>query len=204
MSIKEKFHITGLFYEEKGYKFHKYLHIKKVNTRCKNPDILAVLMNPGGSKPVDGIDDNTEESEAIPDRTQDQIMKVMIACKLQYARVLNLSDIREPKSNKMLLKLLEMDKKEIPHSIFDDRRREDFDSLFTKDIPIIFAWGVSIKLQNLAENAIKIIDADYPIGMAKEDLKWAFYHPLPQNYNKQADWVAYIIKQLKSNLSDKS
>lgn len=188
--MKSKFHITGLFYEIQGFRFRKYLNIKKKGSSIQVPDIMVIMMNPGNSKPVDGIDNNSVESDAFPDRTQDQVMKVMLACNLQYARVLNLSDVREPKSNKLFPKLLEMNKIGISHSIFDAKREKDYDSLFIKGIPVIFAWGVSKKLQDLAENAIKTIDADNPIGIAKN--KWAYYHPLPQVYSKQKEWVEKV------------
>lgn len=202
MSIKEKFNITGLYYETQGYKFRKYLNIKKKGSNIQDPAIMIVMMNPGGSRPLDGIDNNTTESEAIPDRTQDQIMKVMSACKLEYARVLNLSDIRESKSNKLFPKLLKMDRIGIQHSIFDKRNRNDFDSLFIKGIPVIFAWGVDKKLNDLAEKAIKIINADNPIGLLKDGSDWAYYHPLPQVYKKQIEWVESITKSLKRNRND--
>ncbi len=194
--MKSKFHITGLFYEIQGCKFRRYLNIKKKESNMLNPDIMIVMMNPGGSKPVDDIDNNTIESEAIPDRTQDQIMKVMAACKLEYARVLNLSDIREPKSNKLFPMLLEMHNLGMSHSIFDDNRKEDFDSLFIKGVPVIFAWGVGKDLKELAEKAIYSINETNPIGIKKEAFDWAYYHPLPQNYKKQLDWCNEIIQQL--------
>ncbi|MCA0933918.1 hypothetical protein LCM02_15760 [Lutimonas saemankumensis] len=192
--MKNKFKITGLYYEVQDFKLRKYLNIRRKNSLIERPDIMVIMMNPGGSKPVDGIDNNILESEAIPDRTQDQIMKVLTACKLEYARVLNLSDIREPKSKQMLLKVLEMDKKGIAHSIFDDRRKDDFDSLFIKDVPVLFAWGVGKELKILAEKAIEAIDNDNPIGLKKEGVDWAYYHPLPQNFQKQDEWVDNIIE----------
>ena len=197
--MKSNFYITGLFYELKGYKFRKYLNIKKKGSSVHVPDLQVVMMNPGSSKPVDGIENNTIESEAIPDRTQDQIMKVMIACNFEYARVLNLTDIREPKSHKMFLKAREMDQKGISHSLFDSRRRKEFNSLFMKDIPVIFAWGVGKELKSLAEKAIEAIDIDNPIGIKKEGVEWAYYHPLPQVYKKQVEWVDNIIEALNKS-----
>ena len=94
-----------------------------------------------------------------------------------------------------------MDKKGVPHSIFDERRKEDFDSLFIKDVHTIFAWGVGKNLQELAEKAIETINIKNPIGLEKTGLKWAFYHPLPQNYSKQKEWVDNITKQLNNNAS---
>ena len=196
--MKSKFHISGLFYEVQGYKFRKYLNIKVNSSGKQVPDLMVIMMNPGSSKPIDGVENNIIESEAIADRTQDQIMKVMLACKLEYARVLNPSDIREPKSNILFSKLLEMDKKGISHSIFDARRKADFDSLFIKGIPVLNTWGVSKNLQRLAENALKAIDTKNPIGLAKDGCEWAYYHPLPQNYTKQLEWIERVKLSLSS------
>ncbi len=191
--VRSNYNITGLFYEIQGYKFRKYLNIKNVQSMKQIPDLMVVMMNPGSSKPVDGIENNTIESLAIPDRTQDQIMKVMADCNFEYARVLNLSDIREPKSKKLFSKMAELDAKGIPHSIFDTKRKNDFDSLFTQNIPVIFAWGVDKKLQFWAEKAINAMRVSNPAGIVKKGLGWAYYHPLPQNYNKQKEWVSGII-----------
>jgi len=38
---------------------------KKKNSNKLSPDIMVIMMNPGGSKPVDGIDNNSLESEAV-------------------------------------------------------------------------------------------------------------------------------------------
>ena len=200
--MNHQFHITGLFYEIEGYKFRNYLNIKKKNSLKQEPDLMVIMMNPGASRPLGGIDNNIIESEAIPDRTQDQIMKVMTACKFEYARILNLSDIREPKSNKLFPKLMEMDNIGISHSIFEANRKGDFDSLFIKGIPVIFAWGVGKELKELAEKAIKAIDNDNHIGLNKKGVDWAYYHPLPQVYKKQIEWVEKITKSLKNYLNE--
>jgi hypothetical protein len=199
--MRNQFHITGLFYEIEGYKYRKCLNIKLKTSFKQIPDLMVIMMNPGASRPIDGIDNNKVESMTIPDRTQNQIMKVMIACKLEYARVLNLSDIREPKSKQMLLKVIEMDNLVIPHSIFDPRRRKDFDTLFIRNIPVIYAWGVGKELKDLAEMAIDRINDNNAIGLLKEGSDWAYYHPLPQVYKKQVEWVDSITKILIRNLT---
>jgi hypothetical protein len=71
----------------------KYLDIKTINSGHKTL-IWWLLWWTQVFKPLD-IENNTKESLAIPDNTQSQIMKVMLNCNLQYARVLNLSDLRE-------------------------------------------------------------------------------------------------------------
>jgi len=109
--MKSLFKITGLFYEIQGYKFRKYLDIQKINSSRKTPDVIAILMNSGSSKPINGIDNASEATEAIPDRTQSQIMQVMLNCGYEYCRVLNLSDLREPKSNEFYKKMAELESK---------------------------------------------------------------------------------------------
>lgn len=73
----------------------------RVGVKLNEPDLMVVMMNPGSSYPLDGIDNNSIPSEADPDTTQQQIMKVMDAALFNYARILNLSDLRTPDSNEL-------------------------------------------------------------------------------------------------------
>jgi hypothetical protein len=195
--MKNDFEIKGLFYKNENYLCRKYLDIKRNNTSLKKPDLMVVMMNPGSSRPEDGNDKNTIESKAVLDNTQNQIMKVMNNCSFDYVRVLNLSDLREPKSQVFYSKFDKL--KSVPHSIFSDERIKDFEALYIKDIPVIFAWGVNRKLEPLAKKAIARINELNPYGILKEGEESAYYHPLPQNYNKQKKWVQEISNMLKHN-----
>lgn len=196
--MKTQFKITGLYYEIQGYKFRKYLDIKKVKTALKTPDLTVIMMNPGSSKPIDGIDNNSIESEAVPDNTQSQIMQVMLNCGYEYARVLNLSDIREPKSNVFYNKMTELNSKGIPHSIFDENRQDDFNQLWVNNTALIFGWGVSANLKPLALKAIASCNASNPYGILKPNSSWAYYHPLPPIHKKQQEWVQILTEQITS------
>ncbi|WP_272689744.1 hypothetical protein [Providencia sp. PROV033] len=99
--MSAKFEVTGLFYESNGFKLRKYLNIKRANITLDKPDLMVVMMNPGSSYPLDGIDNNFFQSEAQPDTTQQQIMRVMDAVGFDYARILNLSDLRTPDSGQL-------------------------------------------------------------------------------------------------------
>lgn len=197
--MKNQFKITGLYYEELGFKFRKYLNIKRTDTKCVTPDLMVVMMNPGSSRPVDGIENNTVESIAIPDNTQSQIMKVMLNAGFEFARVLNLSDLREPKSNEFYKKMAELNTKGIAHSIFDNERKNDFNLLWMNNVPVIFAWGVNDCLKPLALKALEACSIALPIGLKKLDYSWAFYHPLPRIHKKQREWVEKITEQLATN-----
>jgi len=197
--MRDNFKITGLFYENRGFRFRKFLNIIKNDTDCIIPDLMVVMMNPGSSRPLNDIDSFNFETETVPDRTQDQIMKLMVNCGYNYARILNLSDLREPKSSNFYSKLVELKDLNIHHSIFSDDRNEDFNTLFVKGIPVILAWGVNNNLFELAAIAKDKIGSDSTvIGLQKVGEEYAFYHPLPQNYNKQLEWVETITNKLKA------
>ncbi|WP_426065231.1 hypothetical protein [Flavobacterium sp. DSP2-3-1] len=196
--MREDFNVTGLFYEIQEYKFRKFLNIVKKDSNCQIPDLMVVMMNPGGSRPINGYDDYEIETETIPDRTQDQIMVLMNNCKFNYARILNLSDFREPQSRKFYNQMDDFEIKNIHHSIFCEERKEDFNKLFIKDIPVIFAWGVNRNLFELAALAKERIGLVNVSGLKKEGEEYAYYHPLPQNYNKQKEWVINITETIKA------
>ncbi len=191
-----KFKVTGIFYNQKGYKFRKVLNIRRKDTNLSKPELLVVMMNPGNSRPVDDSFNENKEVLALPDKTQYRIMEVMLNCGIDYARILNLSDIRETKSSKLLDLLSELDSKNINHSIFDESRKTDFDNYYEDGIKTIFAWGVDDRLNPLAVAAIKRIGLKNSFGINKKGKEFAFYHPLPQNYIKQKEWVELITKQL--------
>lgn len=202
--MRDSFIIKGLFYELAEYKCRKYLDIKRKSSTDTTdsiniPDLMIVMMNPGSSYPIDGIENNTIESEAIPDRTQDQIMRVMNDSNFNYARVLNLSDLRTPKSP-VLYKFLKSEKSSlVAHSIFDAKRKADLHELFVHNVPVIFGWGVNKSLTCLAKQAIQSIKCDNPIGLKKNDSDVAYYHPLPRVYSDQIEWVNAINGMLAAH-----
>ena len=85
-------------------------HIPKKHRLLSNrkPDAVFIMMNPGSSRPLNEVN-NRIHAEAIhelpislvptkPDTTQYQVMRVMHYCEWRHVRVLNLSDLRCPKS----------------------------------------------------------------------------------------------------------
>ena len=191
--IRTHYNITGYFYEIDEFSFRKYLNIKRKNIEIDKPDLMVIMMNPGSSrqeKEFANVFD--KEVPTIPDNTQDQIMRVMYNANLNYARILNLSDLRESKSKILYEKIIILHKKNIIHSIFDKKRNKDFDEFFVKNLPVICAWGVNKNLTSLANSTISKIKGQKIIGIRKETVPNAYYHPLPQNYTKQKEWVEKI------------
>lgn len=158
---------------------------------------MVVMMNPGSSYPLDGVDNNCVASKAVPDRTQEQIMKVMNNCNYEYARILNLSDLRTPKSKYLYEFIKTGESNGLHHSIFCDERKTDLNSLLINNVPIIYGWGVNEALTDLAESAFNRINHPNPVGMKKAGTIYAYYHPLPQVHKKQIEWVKNITKMLQ-------
>jgi len=179
-----------------GFKCRKYLDIKHKSSHLIRPDIMVIMMNPGSSYPIDGIDDNTKTSETVPDKTQNQIMKVMINTSYNYARILNLSDLRTAKSKDLFSFIKSYESNNFPHSIFNPLREKDLDKLIIKGAPVIFAWGVDNILIDLAKLAAKSINYTTPVGLQKPGRQFAYYHPLPRIYEKQVTWVNKISEIL--------
>lgn len=194
--MSTKFKVKGLFYESNGYKLRKYLDIKRDGVALNDPDLMVVMMNPGSSYPLDGIDDNSVPSEAEPDTTQQQIMKVMDAAAFNYARILNLSDLRAPDSNELYRFLKSEESSAVEHSIFSPNRKSELAQLFVNGVPVIFGWGVNQALIPLAKQAIEALCISTPLGILKANTRYSYYHPLPRIYAKQLEWVQHVTSQI--------
>lgn len=196
MALRTDFEVTGLFYETNGLKCRKFLDIRRKESPKKQPDLMVVMMNPGSSYPLDGQDNNTIPSEAEPDDTQDQIMKVMDAAALDYARILNLSDLRTPDSQALYRFLKSETAAQIDHSIFSENRKTELAELFVPSVPVIFGWGVNQSLIPLAKRAMKSLSVERPLGLLKPNTEFSYYHPLPRIYAKKIEWVELVTNQL--------
>jgi hypothetical protein len=206
--MHEQYNYTGYFYTEEGYRLRSYLNIRRKSgwfgqglRRLKSrigidsPDVMVVMMNPGSSAPLDGGDDGRAECAAKPDLTQKQIARVMSHCGFSYARILNLSDFRQPESVDFLSELKPLNSEGIAHSIFDPARAEELSQLFVQSVPVILAWGVDGRLRPLARRALDQIKSPVKLGQKKGGNDWAYYHPRQRGKDPQI-WVDAIVKQL--------
>ncbi|GLX62609.1 hypothetical protein KMU_06490 [Proteus vulgaris] len=196
--MSAKFEVTGLFYESNGFKLRKYLNIKRANITLDKPDLMVVMMNPGSSYPLDGIDNNFFQSEAQPDTTQQQIMRVMDTVGFDYARILNLSDLRTPDSGQLYRFLKSDECSLVDHSIFSPNRQSELEQLFVRGVPVIFGWGVNKALVPLAKLAIEALCISNPLGILKPNTSYSYYHPLPKIYAKQLEWVKHVIQSTRT------
>ncbi len=222
--LKKEFDVFGHFYSIKvNSKFeigcrsvleivNKENGIENINSLSSiRPDAVFIMMNPGSSRPLNEKSkiityENMEHIEVSlvptkPDTTQYQLMRVMHYCRINHVRVLNLSDMRDPKSGKFIERYREIENKTgfIEHSIFSNIRKKELQNkLKRKDsAPIVCAWGVSPDLDPLIERCInKLPHTTERKGVFKKGTKNKYFHPLPTLQKDKDEWVNDMIPQL--------
>lgn len=192
----ENYTIKGWYYKKGELEFRKYLEIKKIGCEKISNDLTVIMMNPGSSKPKSDSENFLDKFvEATPDPTQKQIKAVMEECGFEYAKIINLSDLREPKSKIFYDKI----RGGIQNSIFENT--DSLSEYLSVESTFIFAWGVNYNLKNLAENALKKIEEDFGKNIKKvgkqHENKFGYYHPYPRKKSDKENWITEICKQIK-------
>ena len=161
-------------------------------------DLVAVMMNPGASRPLAELDADGW-APALPDRTQYQLMKLALHAQqagwpIRHVRVINLSDLRTPKSADLfsMLATLADDR----HSIFSPRRTDELArALGTAQVPVLRAWGMAKALQPLARAAMLATSSRRVLGLTDDGL--GYRHPLPQRADLQQTWLDAMGRQVE-------
>lgn len=177
------------------------------------PDVVVIMMNPGSSRPkVEGhVDERigfpkvgtSNRKELVltqPDNTQYQVMRVAVSKGWNHIRVLNLSDLRDPKSGSFLQKVAALG--EIMgghvHSIFcEERAGELVHALKRKTrTPILLGWGQDPGLLPLVEQCLRQI-GDEPTCTVPSDVHPLLNaHPSPMLQKKKLQWLETILAAL--------
>lgn len=226
--LKNKYIVLGKFYKLK-YRdgdikecrsiLEIFLHSTYINLKRTNKiDAVFIMMNPGSGKPKESYNqtiidikkmktneiDKIKLVETDPDNTQYQVMRIMREKKWKYVRVINLSDYRNPSSEKfynIIKEAIVYDKKFI-HSIFSEDRIKELDNIFNsdKDFKVIVAWGVDTRLEKLIGLALGNKNLDKRVGnnkaTYKKKKKFYYYHPLQRGKSKQIQWLESIINRI--------
>lgn len=176
------------------------------------PDAVFIMMNPGSSKPLDEVT-NEIRASAIhklpislvptkPDTTQYQVMRVMHFRGWQHVRVLNLSDLRSPKSGEFIktFQRLEREDEFESHSIFSDHRANELSLKLprSKNVPLVLAWGISDKLTPLVDRCMARLPKKRTIiGLLEPGSTNKYRHPLPSLQKDKQRWIDQIIEQFE-------
>ena len=179
------------------------------------PDVVAVMMNPGSSRPKDiyhmdaeiaypqaKTGDRKELVLTQPDNTQYQLMRVAVAKGWRHIRVLNLSDLRDPKSGSFLQKAEALG--EImgghTHSMFcRERSAECSHALLRRDrAPILLGWGQDTGLIPMAEQCLKRLEGEPVRTVSSEVHPLLNAHPSPMLQSKKLLWLEHMMAELES------
>ena len=134
------------------------------------PDAVVIMMNPGSSRPIE--DGDTDSLLTMPppggfqkplvltqpDNTQYQIMRIMVSKNWNHVRVLNISDLRDPKSPSFIARTQKL--AALPggamHSMFCEERTAERKAMLRRKsgAPFILGWGQDAGLIPLAKQCL--------------------------------------------------
>ena len=170
------------------------------------PDAVFVMMNPGSSWPLhgggwDGVVPSSPTKRLVlarPDNTQYQVMRVMDRMGWEHVRVINLSDLHESRSSKLVCCYPGLDH---AHSIFAAARRNELaQELQRQDgAPLVLAWGVHPRLAPLIAQALPLLQKAGPcFGVQRPDAAGGgYFHLLPQRQDYKVARVDALCAQLQ-------
>lgn len=205
-ALRGRFQVYGRYYEAdldgKRYELRSHLEIFErgldwATVRHSDADLVAVMMNPGGSRPLADLD-ASGWAPALPDRTQYQLMKLALAAQaagrqVRHVRVINLSDLRTPKSAELFETLAVL--RDPRHSIFSVERRGELQRALGKRTTLVLrAWGMSHALEGLARPALESTASHLVLGLTDDHVRYR--HPLPQRADLQQQWLESMRRQL--------
>lgn len=174
----------------------------------RQPDAVFIMMNPGSSRPLIDVNQCIRADEiqdlsislvpTRPDTTQYQVMRVMSVRRWRHVRVLNLSDLRCSKSGEFikLFQRLEADAGFDAHSVFAARRSRELAEKLPrgKQTPLVYAWGLSEKLDPLIERCLSRIPSHQPsLGVREQGTTNKYRHPLPSLQKDKQIWLRKML-----------
>lgn len=205
-ALLQRFTVYGRFYraifDAKLFELRSRLEIFEPclewpGVASADADLVAVMMNPGASRPI-APPDADGWAPAVPDRTQYQLMKLALYAQsrgmpMHHIRVINLSDLRTPKSAELFAVLATLG--DDRHSLFSTHRRRELEqALGSSTTPVLRAWGLAAPLQELARTCVALTGSRIVLGLTANGL--GYRHPLPQSAAFQQAWLEQLCGQI--------
>jgi hypothetical protein len=176
------------------------------------PDAVVIMMNPGSSRPVEDGDTESLLQRPLPsgfekplvltrpDNTQYQIMRIMASKQWTHVRVLNLSDLRDPKSPSFVARIQKL--AALPggdrHSLFSASRTEERTGMLRRKdrAPFILGWGQDAGLIPLAKQCLSCLEGEKRISVPAGADPVLTAHPSPMLQSKKEEWLDAILSSL--------
>ena len=170
------------------------------------------MMNPGSSRPIEEGDTDrlltmplsSEFKKPLlltqPDNTQYQLMRIMASEGWNHIRILNISDLRDPKSPSFIARtqaLQILPEGEI-HSLFSKVRKTERKQMLRckAGAPFILGWGQDPGLIPLATQCLQCIKGEHIVTLPSENNPILTAHPSPMMQKKKEEWLDKIRKAL--------
>lgn len=172
------------------------------------PDAGVIMMNPGSSRPIEQGDTDSLLTMPLPagfskplvltqpDNTQYQIMRIMVSKQWNHVRVLNISDLRDPKSPSFIARTQTL--AALPggdrHSLFCEARSDERANMLKRkpNAPLILGWGQDPGLIPLAEQCLSRIAGEKIITVPAGNHPVLTAHPSPMLQKKKEEWLDSI------------
>lgn len=176
------------------------------------PDAVVIMMNPGSSRPIENGDTDSLLSMPLasgfqkplvltqPDNTQYQIMRIMVSKGWNHVRVLNISDLRDPKSPSFIARTQRL--AVLPggatHSMFCAERTAEREMMLRRKpgAPVILGWGQDAGLIPLAKQCLSRIAGEKIITVSAGNDPVLTAHPSPMLQSKKEEWLTAIQSAL--------
>ncbi|MGE4488625.1 MAG: DUF1643 domain-containing protein [Kiritimatiellales bacterium] len=173
------------------------------------PDAVVIMMNPGSSRPIEDGDTDSLLTMPLPagfrkpvvltqpDNTQYQIMRVMVSKHWKHVRVLNISDLRDPKSPSFIARTQKL--AALPggetHSLFSEARSTERTEMLKRKhgAPFILGWGQDAGLIPLAKQCLSRIEGETIITVPAGSDPVLTAHPSPMLQKKKEEWLDAIL-----------
>ncbi|MCU0856994.1 MAG: hypothetical protein MUC65_01135 [Pontiellaceae bacterium] len=173
------------------------------------PDAVVIMMNPGSSRPIEEGDTDSLLTMPLPagfrkplvltqpDNTQYQIMRIMVSKQWKHVRVLNISDLRDPKSTSFIARTQKF--AALPggdrHSLFSESRTAERTDMLKRQpgAPFILGWGQDAGLIPLAEQCLSRIAGEKIITVPAGNHPALTAHPSPMLQKKKEEWLDAIL-----------
>jgi hypothetical protein len=173
------------------------------------PDAVVIMMNPGSSRPIEDGDTDSLLTMPLPggfqkplvltqpDNTQYQIMRIMVSKDWKHVRVLNISDLRDPKSPSFIARTQKL--AALPgggrHSLFSEARSDERTDMLKRQpgAPFILGWGQDAGLIPLAKQCLSRIEGGKIIAVPAGNDPALTAHPSPMLQKKKEEWLDAIL-----------
>jgi hypothetical protein len=176
------------------------------------PDAVVIMMNPGSSRPIEDGDTDSLLDMPLPagfrkplaltqpDNTQYQLMRIAVSKGWKHIRILNISDIRDPKSPSFIARTKALDAVDggQAHSLFSNVRKTEREQMLRRKpgAPFILGWGQDAGLIPLAAQCLNCIDGEKIVTVPAGNDPVLTAHPSPMLQAKKEAWLDAIRSAL--------